>query len=263
MAAAEPTDWVRDIPTASPPAARSAAMPPIFRWPTSSPLPIYATHSADDWIVSVLHDRGPLARLRELGGQAILDETNGYGHAAWDYKEGNERGAAWSCSRCGLPRAQCGASTTRPSMEGPCAAGGARLLSGAAAPKPARFVLTAGDRNSLFAELTNVTSLRLRLVESPFDPAQPLHVGRERVGTDHAAGAAARHRGSGPRREGLGLRAEDRAGAVLPAYARQRLLLYEGEPLLIVYGTQGSEVERQAMRAAAEAASKSANPAGG
>ena len=45
--------------------------------------------------MSVLHDRGPLARLRELGGQVIFDETNGYGHPVWDYKEGNERGAAW------------------------------------------------------------------------------------------------------------------------------------------------------------------------
>jgi predicted peptidase len=57
-------------------------------------LPIYATHSDDDWTVSVLHDRGPLARLRELGGQAILDETTGYGHAVWNYKEGNQRGDA-------------------------------------------------------------------------------------------------------------------------------------------------------------------------
>ena len=39
------------------------------------------------------------------------------------------------------------------------------------------------------------------------------------------------------------------------------LLLYEGDPLLIVYGTRGTEVERQAMQAAAVAASKSANPA--
>jgi hypothetical protein len=46
-------------------------------------------------VVSVLHERGPLAQLREIGGQVIFDDTNGYGHAVWNYKEGNERGAAW------------------------------------------------------------------------------------------------------------------------------------------------------------------------
>jgi hypothetical protein len=39
------------------------------------------------------------------------------------------------------------------------------------------------------------------------------------------------------------------------------LLLYEGDPLLIVYGTRGSDAERLAMRAAAEAAAKSPSPA--
>ena len=39
------------------------------------------------------------------------------------------------------------------------------------------------------------------------------------------------------------------------------LLLYEGDPLLIVYGTKGGDTERKAMQAAAVAASKSANPA--
>jgi hypothetical protein len=38
------------------------------------------------------------------------------------------------------------------------------------------------------------------------------------------------------------------------------MLLYEGEPLLIVYGTRGSEAERGAMRSAALAASKSPTP---
>ena len=59
-------------------------------------LPIYAIHSDDDPVVSVLHERGPLRELRELGGQVIFDETNGYGHAVWEYKEGGERAGAWA-----------------------------------------------------------------------------------------------------------------------------------------------------------------------
>ena len=224
-------------------------------------LPIYATHSADDWIVSVLHDRGPLARLRELGGQAILDETNGYGHAAWDYKEGNERGAAWELLQV-RP-----ASRTVRRIDYTAVDGGAvrgwwgEIVEWGAAPKPARFVLTAGDRNSLFAELTNVTSLRLRLVESPFDPAQPLHV---------AVNGSVPITLPAPLPDTVVLARDERGWGFEPKTEPapfclhtpgSALLLYEGEPLLIVYGTQGSPAEREAMRAAAEAASKSANPA--
>ncbi|MFA5057507.1 MAG: hypothetical protein WC485_05295, partial [Opitutaceae bacterium] len=129
------------------------------------------------------------------------------------------------------------------------------------APRPARFVLTAGHPNTLFAELTNITRLRLRLAESPFDRAQPLHV---------VVNGAIPITLPAPRPETIVLAAgakgwhfEAKTEAIpwrlhTPGSA---LLLYEGEPLLIVYGTRGSDAERAAMRAAAAAASKSPNPA--
>jgi hypothetical protein len=246
---------------------RFASGRPVCGYATNLPvanlitLPIYATHSADDWTVSVLHSRGPLARLRELGGQVIFDETNGYGHAVWDYKEGNERGAAWEL------RQMRSASRSVRRIDYTALDGGARrgwwgeIVEWGAAPKPARFVLTVGDRNSLFAELTNVTRLRLRLGESPFDPVHPLHVAVN--GSVPITLPAPLPDTVVLARQEQGWRFEPKTE---PAPFRlhtpgSALLLYEGEPLLIVYGTQGSEVERQAMRAAAEAASKSANPA--
>ncbi len=224
-------------------------------------LPIYATHSADDWVVSVLHDRGPLARLRELGGQVIFDETNGYGHAVWDYKEGNERGAAWELLQV-RP-----ASRTVRRIDYTAIDGGAlrawwgEIAEWGAAPKPARFVLAAGEHNSLFAELTNVTRLRLRLAESPFDPVHALQV---------AVNGAVPITLPAPLPDTVVLARGEKGWSfeskTEPAPFRlhtpgSALLLYEGEPLLIVYGTQGTGAERQAMQAAADAASKSANPA--
>ncbi|HVZ36845.1 MAG TPA: hypothetical protein VG963_30680, partial [Polyangiaceae bacterium] len=39
--------------------------------------PIYALHSGDDDHVPVLHTRGPLAKLRALGGNVVLEEPTG------------------------------------------------------------------------------------------------------------------------------------------------------------------------------------------
>ena len=221
--------------------------------------PIYATHSADDPVVSVLHERGPLARLRAVGGQVIYDETNGYGHAVWDYKEGNERGTAWE------PHQVRPDSRTVRHVDYTATDGGAmrgwwgEIVEWGAAPKPARFVLTAGAANLLHAELYNINQLRLRLTESPFDRAQPLQVAVN--GTVPVTLPA-------PLPESVGLVRGDKGWAFeakddAPPFRRHTpgsaALLYYGEPLLIVYGTHGSAAA--AMHQAAEAASKCPNPA--
>ncbi len=223
-------------------------------------LPIYATHSADDWIVPILQERGPLARLRELGGQVILDETNGYGHAAWDYKEGNERGAAWESLQV-RPASQTVRRIDYTAIDGGAVRGWwGEIVEWGAALQPARFVLTAGDHNFLFAELTNVTRLRLRLAESPFEHAHSLKV---------AVNGAVPITLPAPLPDTIILFRRDKGwgfeSKIEPAPFRlhtpgNALLLYEGDPLLIVYGTLGSSAECHAMRAAAEAASKSASP---
>jgi hypothetical protein len=221
--------------------------------------PIYATHSADDYVVSVLHDRGPLARLRELGGQVVYDETNGYGHAVWEYKEGNERGAAWEKNQV-----RPGSRTVRhvdfTATDGDAVRGWwGEIAEWGGAPKPARFVLTAGISNQLFAELTNVTRLRLRLAESPFDRALPLQV---------AVNGAVPVTLPAPLPESVVLAQGGKGWAFEPAVEPppyrlhtpgSAALLYNGEPLLIVYGTSGKAAA--VMRAAAEAASKSPNAA--
>jgi hypothetical protein len=223
-------------------------------------LPIYATHSADDWIVSVLHDRGPLARLRELGGQVIFDETNGYGHAVWNYAEGNQRGDAWEALQV-RPDSRTVRRIDYTALDGGAMRGWwGEVAEWGAASRPARFVLVAGEHNSLFAELTNITRLRLRLAESPFDPAQPLKVSVN--GAVPIALAAPLPDAVILATGAKGWRLESKPD---PAPFRlhtpgSALLLYQGDPLLIVYGTGGADADRNAMRAAAEAASKSAEP---
>ncbi|HVU25939.1 MAG TPA: hypothetical protein VHE13_17540 [Opitutus sp.] len=223
--------------------------------------PIYATHSADDPVVSVLHEVGPLAQLRALGGTVIFDETNGYGHAVWNYAAGNQRGLAWEQFQVRPPSTQVHRIDYTALDGGAVRGWWGEIAEWGDAPQPARFVLTVGANNTLHAELTNISALRVRLAESPFDSAQTLHVSvNGAVPLDFAAPLPA-----------SAVIVRTAAGwAVQPALAAApfRLhtpgsasLLYHGDPLLIVYGTHGTVAENSAMRAAAIAASKSSNSA--
>ncbi|PTY08535.1 hypothetical protein DB347_02850 [Opitutaceae bacterium EW11] len=222
--------------------------------------PIYATHSADDWTVSVLFSRGPLARLREMGGVAILDETTGYGHAVWNYKEGNARGSVWEDKQV-RPASREVRRIDYTALDGAAVRSWwAEVAEWGPAAKPARFILTAAPDNLLLAELTNLSALRLRLSESPFDVRQPLSV---------SVGGAVPLVLPAPLPESVILRRSETGWSfetkteALPMRLHTpggAALLYAGEPLLIVYGTGGSDAERAAMCAAAEAASKSPNP---
>lgn len=223
--------------------------------------PIYATHSEDDFVVPVLHARGPLRRLRELGGEAIFDLTQGLGHAAWEYAEGNARSAAWAADQV-RPESRAVRRLDFTALDGAASrAWWAEIVAWGPEPQPARFQLHAGSNNTLFAELHNIARLRLRLDESPFDPARPLRlVIGDAIAIEHPA----------PLPAALVIGADDDGWKIetTPPAAPYRLhtpggavQLYDGSPLLIVLGTGGTEAARAAMREAATAASRSPNPA--
>jgi hypothetical protein len=214
-------------------------------------LPLYATHSADDPVVPIITARGPLQTLRARGARNIFDETNGLGHAAWDYAEGNKRASAW------------GKGEVRPNSHDVLRLDYTALASDARRgwwaevaewgpeAKPARFILTATRANSLTAELRNVGRLTLRIDESPFDRSRPLRVsinGKPEIEIQAPLPARVDIDASG-------LAAAERS-ARRPHTPGGAYQLYNGEPLLIVYGTHGSAN----LRKAAEAAARSWNP---
>ena len=222
-------------------------------------LPIYATHSDDDYTVPVLHSRGPLARLRELGGQVIYDETTGYGHAVWEYAAGNARAETWYRKQV-RPDSRTVRHIDFTALDGVAAKGWwAEVAEWGSRPRPARFRLTVGAGNMLYATLSNIRCLQLRLAESPLDRARDLGV---------SVNGNIPIRLAGPLPESVYLTADGDAWSLdergprapfalhCPGGANQ---LYHGDPLLIVYGTGGSRAARAAMRDAATAASRSAD----
>jgi hypothetical protein len=222
--------------------------------------PLYATHSDDDFTVPVLHSRGPMARLRELGGQATLDETTGLGHAAWDYKAGNERGDAWYVRQV-RPASNAVKQLTFTALDGEARRDyWAEIAEWGQKPEPASMALRVTGKNQISARLDNVTRLTLRVSEAPLDPKAAL--------TLNIAGVPLVRPAPLPAvltivKQNGGFAFEEQAPALpfrlhTPGGANQ---LYNGEPLLIVYGTSRGTDATLALRAAAGIASRSASAA--
>ncbi|MFT3829929.1 MAG: hypothetical protein QM691_09525 [Opitutaceae bacterium] len=217
--------------------------------------PIYATHSDDDPIVPILQSRGPLAELRRLGGRAIFDETTGYGHAAWDYAAGNARAAAWQQWQVRPDSRTVGRLDFTAYDGAAMRCWWAEVAEWGAEPRPAHFVATASEDNMLFVELDNVARLRLRTAETPFNPSRALHV---------VINGAVPREIPAPLPATLVLDGPGAPAGAVPARLHTPggpLQVYDGSPLLIVYGTGGDAATNAALRAAAEAASKSPNTA--
>ncbi len=217
--------------------------------------PLYATHSDDDPVVSILLSRGPLAELRRRGGQAIFDETTGYGHAVWDYAAGNERSGAWGAAQV-RPDSRAVRRLDFTAYDGAAQrCWWAEIAEWGAEARPARFTATAGEDNTLFVELDNVARLRLRTTESPFDAAQPLRV---------VVNGAVPREIPAPLPDLLVVDGPGAPTGDAPARLHTPggpIQVYDGSPLLIVYGTGGDAPTQAALRAAAEAARKSPNTA--
>jgi hypothetical protein len=221
-------------------------------------VPLYATHSTDDPVVPVLQSRGPIGRLRELGGDAVLDETTGYGHAVWDYTEGNQRGDAWYGKHV-LPLSSEVKRLAFTAIDGRATRDyWGEIVEWGPRPQPASFTLEARPNNTLAATTSNVAALAIRVSESPLDPKRALALSID--GTQLARKAPLPERlllvkaGSG-----WAFAEESPAPGTrlhTPGGANQ---LYDGEPLLIVYGTQAASDVNAALRQAAVVASRSSN----
>jgi pimeloyl-ACP methyl ester carboxylesterase len=221
--------------------------------------PAYAIHSRDDNIVPILQDKASVRRLRELGGMAVYEQIDGFKHAAWDYAPGNTRAAAWEQEQV-RPDQKTIRDIDFTALDAASARGWwARVALWGDEPRPARMILTAREGNFLYATLDNVAVLAIDTQDAPFDCAKPL-----RLSVDGAAFLTV----PAPLPETILLARQNGEWASVSALPEGPGRVhtpggadnvYDGSPILIVYGTTGSAEENAAMKDAAHHASRSPN----
>ena len=224
-------------------------------------LPLYSTHSVDDPSVPVLTSRAPLLRLLAAGGQVIIDETVGLQHAAWNYTEGNNRALKWMYDQVRPETREVRQIDYTAIDRLTCSAYWLKVAEWGKLPGPARFKATAGLANQLYLNLENIRTLQIQTPKSPFDSRKELKIsvnGKVFISVNAPLPDSifvTEENGSWSAKTDL----IDHPSFVLhtPGGVHN---LYLGEPLLIVYGTDGDETARQTMAQAAVAASKSVHP---
>jgi pimeloyl-ACP methyl ester carboxylesterase len=221
--------------------------------------PAYAIHSRDDNVVPILQDKASVRRLRELGGMAVYEQIDGFKHAAWDYVPGNTRAAAWELEQV-RPDPKTVRDIDFTALDAASARGWwARVAFWGDEPRPARMILSFREGNFLYVTLDNIAVLAIDTKDSPLDCAKPL-----RLSADGAVFLTV----PAPLPETILLARKNGEWTVIPTLpecpARPHTPggsdnVYDGSPILIVYGTTGTAQENAAMKDAARHAARSPN----
>ncbi len=215
-------------------------------------VPLYSVHSDDDWVVLVSLSRAAVRRLTHLGYRAIQDETTGLGHGVWQYREGIERSLEWAMRH----RRPAQVSRVVYTATDGLARGAywAEVFEWGPEGRPAHIDARLDEANTLYLSLDNVAAARFSLHEAPLDAAQELMVvvGGRIIGAIQPPLPTELFVSSTP--EGWHL------GKNPPELPDHRLhfpggiaALYQGEPLMVVWGTQGDEGTNAAMKTVADA----------
>ncbi|MBN1867326.1 hypothetical protein JW916_08535 [Candidatus Sumerlaeota bacterium] len=222
-------------------------------------VPLRALHSSDDPAVAISLSRGAVFGLARFGGRASLDETVGYGHEVDEYTEGVERLQKWMADQ----RRQTNVERVfyRATDESARGAYWVSVEEWGPEGRPATVDARIGEANSLHLSLDNVAVARLDLARSPADRSREMSVAID-----------GRYREILPPplpevlfavREEEGWRFSNERPAPpdfrlhFPGGARA---LYQGEPIMIVWGTQGDETLDQALHEIARVAQRSPGP---
>ena len=226
-------------------------------------MPFYSTHSQDDYVVPVVMSRLPLQELSKINDNVVIEEIDGYGHATWTYlTETGDKPLQWAKDfRAPLLNEVYTIDYT--ATDGVARRGyWAEIVEWGSENSPAHFRIEAShEDNAMSVELENIDTLHIELNRGPFDLQQELSV---------SIGSAAPQILQPPLADDLYLIHDTdtyTCTATAPADQDHRLHypggprnLYSGEPLLIVWGTQGDDTTDQILETAAQALRRSPHP---
>lgn len=222
-------------------------------------VPTYTLHSVDDFRVPIWLSRATVRWLEETGGQVLQYETRGVGHGILRDKKSRIDAGERVLSQTRIKEPGRVLYTAMDEL-----ARGAywlEIIEWGPDGRPAKVDARVGRDNTLNLYLDNINALKLNLDDSPLDMGDPLTVIINRTTVADLSGPIP------PElfviRNGAGWKVSESR----PEPPSQRLhfpggpmALYHGEPLMVVWGTQGDSEVTEQIRAIAEGAMRSLNP---
>jgi poly(3-hydroxybutyrate) depolymerase len=222
-------------------------------------LPVYHVHSRDDSRAPYIAGAASVNRLDELGNSVVMDATSHEDHWIWNYEEGIQRARDWADRH---RRVEVVRDIRYTALDE--AARGAYWVAvneWGKEGRPAIIRARLGEDNGLYCSLDNVGCLRVDLADSPADQDRPL-----RVYVDGKPLLVLKS----PLPETIYIRSGEEGWYVveeLPEETGKRLhfpggimALYHGEPLMVVWGTQGDPQTVQRIARCAESARRACRP---
>ncbi len=222
-------------------------------------VPLYILHSDNDWLVPMSGARETMQRLSRMGGKVTWDMTYGEGHAVNGNVDANSRSLHWVKRQSRSTPVNTIHFTAMDELSN--GAWWARILEWGPKRSYPTFNLSLGNDNTLYLNFDNIAALSLDITSSPIDRDKPLIIFLE----GQALGTV-----QTPLSDKLYINRSDNKWKVSPyppLLPKERLhvpgglnALYHGEPLMIVWGTQGAEEMNKKIGDLAQLARATPNP---
>ncbi|MCG8527011.1 MAG: hypothetical protein MI748_11555 [Opitutales bacterium] len=232
---------------------------PVENW---EKIPFYSYHSQDDVSVPITGSRIPLRALQSINENVVIEETNGYGHGVRAYAdETGFQAMEWSKS-FRAPVNNTVSNIRFTALDGKaCRAYWAEITEWGPRHAPASFAVEVSENNQVIVALNNVDTLKLDISQSPINTDSGSEI-QFIVNGQRLAPLSLEGEDENPQiPESIFIRREEEQFVIatepvvypyrlhFPGGARN---LYGREPVMIVWGTQGSLTENAHMETFAQ-----------
>ncbi len=219
-------------------------------------VPIYSLHGRDDPIVPVSMSRAAIRLLAQMGYEAVQDEADGFGHHIEKYKEGTDKSREWAYRHVRPQNIRRVRYTATDELAR--RAYWVEVVEWGGEGRPATINARLGAGNALYLTLDNVGVARIDLAASPADKNSSMAV---------VIDGYIEEKLPSPLPDAIFVSQRESAwhvSAEIPKPPAERLhypggamALFHGEPIMIVWGTQGDDETNKAIFEVAQDARRS------
>lgn len=222
-------------------------------------IPIFSLHSDDDDAVCVSFARSAINAVNEMGGRAVMAETTGFGHDIGRWAEGKAALDRWATGLHRVAAKEKRQIVFKPIDQAATKAWWIVVEKFGASDTLPEVRAALDETNTLYLSVQDAGIVRIDLDNSPAQRTMPLHVvlnGEMPVTiAEPPAQLWVVDNGTGPK-----------VSTSKPAAQKRRYhfpgglpAMYHGEPIMVVYGTQGDATNSAALKQFAESVSISPN----